>query len=229
MLGGSVDDYLSEKEQWEWIRTQVRDNGPAVILAVALAVGAVFGWRWWQSHQDIGRLQAGDKYMQMVHALEQGNRSHALVVLGELERDYAGSPYTDQAKLLSARVYVDEGQLDRAANELAAVVEHSKDKDLAQVARLRLARVQIAQGKADNALATLGGSASTGAFVARYHEVRGDAYYAKGDKAAALQEYRGAQSAGEGTDAALLGLKIADLDAGAPAAATAKTVPPNVK
>jgi len=229
MLGGSVDDYLSEKEQWEWIKTQVRENGPAVILAVALAVAAVFGWRWWQGHQDIGRLQAGDKYMQMVHALEQGNRSQGLVVLGELERDYPGSPYTDQAKLLSARVYVDEGQLDRAAGELAAVAEHSKDQDLAQVARLRLARVQIAQGKADNALATLGSGGSTGAFAARYHEVRGDAYYAKGDKAAALQEYRSAQSAGEGTDAQLLGLKIADLDAGAPAAATAKTVPPNVK
>jgi predicted negative regulator of RcsB-dependent stress response len=229
-----VDDYLSEKEQWEWIKTQVRENGPAVILAVALAVGAVFGWRWWQSHQDVARLQAADKYMQLVRALEQGERSQALTVLGELERDYAGSPYTDQAKLLSARVYVDEGQLDRAAAELAAVAEHSKDQDLAEVARLRLARVQIAQGKADNALATLGTSAAAGAFGARYHEVRGDAYYAKGDKAAALQEYRSAQRAGEGTDAELLGLKIADLDAAAPvvaaaAATTTKTAPPTAK
>ena len=229
-----MDDYLSEKEQWEWIKAQVRENGPAVVLAVVLAVGAVFGWRWWQGHQDVGRLQAADKYMQMVHALEQGDRSQALTVLGELERDYAGSPYTDQAKLLSARVYVDEGQLDRAAGELAAVAEHSKDKDLAEVARLRLARVQIAQGKPDNALATLGTSAAGGAFAARYHEVRGDAYYAKGDKAAALQEYRSAQSAGEGTDAELLGLKIADLDAATPAVAaaaatTTKTAPPSAK
>jgi predicted negative regulator of RcsB-dependent stress response len=229
-----VDDYLSEKEQWEWIKTQVRENGPAVILAVALAVGAVFGWRWWQGHQDVGRLQAADKYTQLVHALEQGERSQALTVLGELERDYAGSPYTDQAKLLAARVYVDEGQLDRAAAELAAVAEHSKDQDLAEVARLRLARVQIAQGKADNALATLGTSAAAGAFATRYHEVRGDAYYAKGDKAAALREYRSAQTAGEGTDAELLGLKIADLDAAAPAVAaaaatTTKTAPPSAK
>jgi len=234
MLGGSVDDYLSEKEQWEWIKTQVRENGPAVILAVALAVAAVFGWRWWQSHQDIGRLQAGDKYMQMVRALEQGNRSQALIVLGELERDYAGSPYTDQAKLLSARVYVDEGQLDRAAGELAAVAGQSKDKDLAQVAQLRLARVQIAQGKPDNALATLGTSGGAGAFAVRYHEVRGDAYYAKGDKAGALQEYRSAQKAGAGTDSELLGLKIADLEGGAPAAApapptAAKTASPPAK
>jgi len=225
--GACVDDYLSESEQWEWLKAQVRENAPAVILAILLALAAVFGWRWWQAHQDTRQLQAGARYMQMVEALERGDRSQALVLLGELEREHAGSPYTDQAKLLAARVYVDSGQLERAAAELGGVAEHSRDRDLALVARLRLARVQIAQGKPEAALATLGTSADTGAFAARYHEVRGDAYYAKGDKAAALAEYRNAQSAGEGTDAALLGLKIADLNAGSPAAtAAAKSAAP---
>jgi predicted negative regulator of RcsB-dependent stress response len=151
-----------------------------------------------------------------VRALEAGDRTQAMVSLGELERDHAGSPYTDQGKLLAARVYVDEGALEAAAGELASVAEHSKDSELALVARLRLARVQIAQGRAENALATLG-AAPGGAFAARYHEVRGDAYYARGDKAAALREYRAAQEAGDGSDS-LLGLKIADLSADAPAA-----------
>jgi predicted negative regulator of RcsB-dependent stress response len=224
-----VEDYLSEKEQWEWVKAQVRENGPAVILAIALVVAGAFGWRWWQAHQDARQLQAGGKYMQMVHALERGDRSQALVVLGELERDFARSPYTDQAKLLAARVYVDDGQLDRAAAELADVTEHSRDHDLALVARARLARVQIAQNKPEAALATLGGEAGGGAFAARYHEVRGDAYLAKGDKAAALSEYRSAQSAGEGTDGALLSLKIADLSPGnppSPPAANAKPTAP---
>lgn len=220
-----MEDYLSEKEQWEWVKTQVRENGPALILAVALAVAAVYGWRWWQEHLDVGRLAAGAHYMQMVQALEHGDRSQALVLLGELERDDPGSPYTDQAKLLAARVYVDDNDLDRAAAELAALVEHSKDRDLAMVARLRLARVQIAQGKADSALATLG-TADPGAFAARLHEVRGDAWYAKGDKSAALTEYRSARAASEAGAAALLDLKIADLGAGpaapAPAAAVAR-------
>jgi predicted negative regulator of RcsB-dependent stress response len=215
-----VEDYLSEKEQWEWIKEQVRENGAAVLLAIVLAVAAVFGWRWWQAHQDARQLAAGSKYMQMVQSLERGDSSQALVLLGELERDYTGSPYTDQARLLAARVYVDEAQLDHAAAELTTVMEHSKDQELVLVARLRLARVQIAQGKPDGALATLGAVSDAGAFAAGYHEVRGDAYYAKGDRAAALGEYRSAQKAGvEGSDTALLQLKIADLDNGAPAAA----------
>jgi predicted negative regulator of RcsB-dependent stress response len=210
-----VDDYLSEREQWEWLKSQVRENAPAVAIAVVLAVAAIFGWRLLQSHLDARRLDAAGKYLQMVKALDVGDRSEALVRLGELERDHAGSPYTDQAKLLAARVYVDQGALDKAAAELAAVAERSRDRDLALIARLRLARVQIAEGKAENALATLA-APRPGAFAGRYHEVRGDAYYAKGDKAAALAEYRQAQSAGEGTDATLLGLKIADLAAQAP-------------
>ena len=212
-----MEEYLSEKEQWEWIKAQVRENGPAVILAVAAVGAGVFGWRWWQGHLDAGRLEAGAKYTQMVQALDEGDRSRALVLFGELERGYAASPYTDQARLLAARLYVLGGELDRAAAELGAVVDRSKDRDLALVARQRLARVQIAQGKADGALATLN-SVDAGAFAAHYHEVRGDAYYAKGDKAAALKEYRSAQAAGSDP---LLGLKIADLAADAPAAAPA--------
>jgi len=217
MLGGSVEEYLSEKEQWEWIKAQVRENGPAVILAVAAVGAGVFGWRWWQGHLDAGRLEAGAEYTQMVQALDGGDRSRALVLFGELERGYAASPYTDQARLLAARLYVLGGELDRAAAELGAVVERSKDRNLALVARLRLARVQIARGKADDALATLN-AVDAGAFAALYREARGDAYYAKGDKAAALKEYRNAQAAGSDP---LLGLKIADLAAEAPAAAPA--------
>jgi predicted negative regulator of RcsB-dependent stress response len=220
-----VEEYLSDKEQWEWLKSQVRENGPAVIVAIALTVAAVFGWRWWQGHADAARLAAGDKYLQMAQALEHGDSTQALALLATLEKEAPSSPYTDQGRLLAARVYVDQGALDRAATELAAVAEHSKDRELTLVARLRLARVQVAQGKADLALTTLGDPASAGAFAAAYHEARGDAYYAKGDKSAALSEWHGAQAGAEPGDAQLLSLKIADVATAAPAVA-GKPSPP---
>lgn len=211
-----MSEYLSEKEQWEEIKEWIRQNALWVLGGVALGIAILAAWRWWQGYTDGRALAAGAKYEQIIQALEQGNRGEGFARLGELERDYPSSPYADQGKLIAARVYVESGALDKAARELDTVTVHSKDKDLALVARERLARVQIAQGKPDAALATLD-AVTPGSFAASYHEVRGDAWYAKGDKARALGEYQAAQSGGQLADSALLSLKIADLSAYAPA------------
>jgi predicted negative regulator of RcsB-dependent stress response len=207
-----VEDYLSEREQWEAIKSWLRENGLWILAGIAVGAAGLGGWRWWQDHVDQVALQAGGKYEQMRQAFGRGDHTQALVLLGELERNYSSSPYADQGKLTAARVYVDSGELDKAGKELQAVAQHSQDRDLALLARLRLARVQIAQQKPDDALATLNGI-EPGAFAPRYHEVRGDAYYAKGDKATALKEYRTARAADLGgvSDTSLLDLKISDL------------------
>jgi predicted negative regulator of RcsB-dependent stress response len=123
---------------------------------------------------------------------------------------------------------VDGGDLDKAATELQAVTDHSKDNALALIARLRLARVEIAQKKPDAALATLNGL-KAGAFEPRYHEVLGDAYYAKGDKTNALKEYLSAKVGdfGGSLDSQGLDLKISDLTAENPHA-MAKMVTPQM-
>lgn len=222
-----MTDYLSEKEQWEQIREWVRVNGLWIVAGVAVGAAGLFGWRQWQAYRDTRALRAGGEYTQIVRALEKGDRTEAFVHLGELERTYPSSAYADQGRLLGARVYLASGQLDQAAGELESVSEHSRDHELALVARLRLARVRIAQGKPDAALATLNPS-EAGAFGPLYREARGDAYYAKGDKAAALTEYRAAAAGTAQTAAAdpLLDLKIADLAANAPSASAAAAVAP---
>lgn len=219
-----MSDYLSEKEQWEQVRNWVRENGLWVVAGVALAAAGLQGWRWWQSHLDERGVKASAAYTRMIEALEKGDRTQAFVRLGELERDFPSSPYADQGKLLAARVYVESKELEKAAHELETVMNGTKDHELSLVARMRLARVETAQGKPDAALTTLN-AVEPGAFAARYHEVRGDAWYAKGDKTAALKEYRSAAGNPELGDAALLDLKIADLAADAPPASAPAPTP----
>jgi predicted negative regulator of RcsB-dependent stress response len=214
-----VSDYLSDKEQWEQIRVWIRDNAPWVAAGVGVAIVGVGAFRWWHSYLDERGVRAGALYTQMITALERNDRSGAFARLGELEREYPSSAYADQGKLLAARLFVEENELDKAAHELAAVTD-SKDHALALVARMRLARVELSQGKPDEAITTLNAT-DPGAFAARYHAVRGDAYFAKGDKAAALKEYQSARSSVDPGDSALLDLKIADLTAAVPPAAPA--------
>jgi predicted negative regulator of RcsB-dependent stress response len=222
-----VEDYLSEREQWDQIKAWLRDNGLWIIAGIVVGALALSGWRWYQDHVDAVGAQAGSKYTQVVEAFGRGDRTRAFVLLGELERDYSSSPYVDQGKLMAARVYVDSGDLDKAASELQAVAEHSKDSQLALLARLRLARVQIAQKKPDAALATLN-AMKAGAFASRYYEILGDAYYAKGDKATALKEYLSAKVGdfGGSPDSQALDLKISDLSAENPPSVAQAATPP---
>ncbi|HEX8756389.1 MAG TPA: tetratricopeptide repeat protein [Steroidobacteraceae bacterium] len=210
-----MDDYLlTEREQWDALKRWVRENGPAVIAGIAIAAIGFGGFRWWQAHQNNVELAAGTMYVQMENAFAQGNRTQAFILLGDLERKYPSSPYADQARLASAKAFVEDTELGRAADELQEVMQHSRDPILRLVARQRLARVQIAQHQPSKALATLNG-ADPGAMAPLYEVARGDAYYAMGDKAAALAQYRLARASDTGgqADTALLDLKISDLAA----------------
>ena len=223
-----VEEYLSEKEQWEQVTRWVRENGLWIVAGIVVGAAGLGGWHWYQDHVDSVGSQASAKYTQLVQAFGKSDRTAGFVALGELERDYPSSPYVDQAKLIAARVYVDDGSLDKAVAELQSVVEHSKDAELALLARLRLARVQIAQKKPDAALATLNGL-KAGAFEPRMHEVLGDAYYAKGDKAGALKEYMSAKvgdMVAQSLDPQSLDLKIQDLTAENPHATAQAATPP---
>ena len=87
------------------------------------------------------------------------------------------------------------------------------------MARLRLARVQLAEGRYDDALKSLD-AVSTPSVDARVLELRGDVRLAQGDKAAALDNWRKAAAAaaadpeaGAQVDAELLQLKIDELGA----------------
>jgi predicted negative regulator of RcsB-dependent stress response len=222
-----VDDYLlSEREQWDALKRWLRENGPAIVAGIAIAALGLGGYRWWQARENGQDLAAGALYVQMENAFAQGNSTQAFILLGDLERQYPSSPYADQARLASAAAFVRDGELARAADELRTVMQHSPDAILKLIARLRLARVQIAQHQASDALATLNG-ADPGAFAPLYAEARGDAYYAMGDKVAALAQYRQAQAgeAGGETDPEMLNLKISDLAADATTHGTSSNVP----
>jgi predicted negative regulator of RcsB-dependent stress response len=207
-----MDDYLSEKEQLQWITAQLKVYVPWAIAGVAIALLGVTGVRWWQGRVEQQGLDASGRYEQVLSAFGRGDRGRGIALLDELQRAHPGSPYVDQANLAAARVLVDANEPDRAAQRLGEVATHARDADLASIARVRLARVQIGLGKPDAALATLAQPPGK-AFASSYHEVRGDAEYAKGDKAAALAEYQAARAAQSPSLAQnqLLSLKIDDL------------------
>ena len=206
-----MEEYLNEKEQWERVLAWLREQGPWILAGVAVALGLFGGWHFWQNRMQQRDLAAASRYDQVINAFTHNDIVGGFRLADGLVKEFPRTAYADQADLAVARVQVETKQLDQAAARLQQVLGSTKDAELALIARLRLARVQLAQGKADDALKTLD-AAKPGAFAARYAEVRGDALLAKGDRDGALKAYREARGSGASTlDTGLLDLKIGEL------------------
>lgn len=218
-----VDEYLSEREQAEQLRQWLRENWIWLVAGVALTLGGYYGYRWWESRIASRSLEAGQRFAAMLDAIGAGKKDEGLKIADEVTGQYADTPYADQAALVLARLDVDAGNLAGAEGRLAKVAAESKDPDLRVVARLRVARVQLAAGRYDDALASLD-AVAVPAVDPRVLELKGDVKLAQGEKAAALDFWRKAESAvkadpsgGAQVDMELLALKIDELGAAGPA------------
>jgi len=214
-----VDEFLPEREQAEQLRGWLRENWIWLVAGVALTVGGYYGYRAWESRQASRAVDAGQRFAAMLDAIGANRRDEGLRLAGELTGDFADTPYADQATLVLARLDVDAGDFAAAEKRLADVAGSSEDPDLRIVARLRLARVQLAQGRYDDAIRSLD-AVGTPAVDARVLELKGDVRLAQGDSAAALADWRKARAAAEADPAAagqvdmeLLQLKIDELGA----------------
>jgi predicted negative regulator of RcsB-dependent stress response len=206
-----VEEYLNEKEQWERVLAWLREQGPWIVAGVALALAVYGGWNYWQNRTQQRDLAAATRYDQVIEAFGRNDVNGGFRLADELVKAYPSTAYADQANLAAARIQVENKQLEPAAARLTQVLASTKDPELALVARLRLARVELAQGNADQALKTLD-AVNPGAFAARYAQVRGDVLLAKGDRDGALKAYREARGGGgTTTDGGLLDLKIGEL------------------
>lgn len=209
-----VDEYLSEREQADQLRRWLRENWIWLVAGVALTLAGYYGYRWWESRQATRAVAAGERFTAMLEAIGAGRSEDSVKIAGELTGEYADTPYAEQATLVLARMDVDGGDFAAAEAKLARVADGSKDPDMRTVARIRLARVQLAQGRYDDALATLDKVAAP-SVEARVLELKGDVKLAQGDRAGALEQWRLAETAlaadpastGQ-LDAELLRLKI---------------------
>ena len=188
-----MDDYLSEKEQIDTLKQRVREYGPYALAGVVVAVGGLYGWKYYQSSQAHQGLEAAAKVEAIAAQLGGGDSMGAAKAADALRDSYGRTPYADEADLMVARALVDAGDLLGAMARVENVIRSTGDEEMKAVAMLRKARLQRAMAKPKTVNAALEGGqvGDLGAFAARFLEVKGDLLGDKGDAkgaAAAWQE-----------------------------------------
>jgi predicted negative regulator of RcsB-dependent stress response len=214
-----VSDY-SEAEQYERAKEWLRTNGLWIVAGIAIGALGLGGWRWYQERRETQAQNAAARYEEMLEAFARSDRTRGMTIVDDLNREYSWTPYAPLATLMAARFQVEANELDKAAASLKTVMDTAPDDEMRLIARIRLARVQAAQSKYDEALATLKVE-EPGDFDTRLADARGDVLLAKGDRAGALREYLAART-GENKgriDVELLDLKIRDLGGTPPVSA----------
>jgi predicted negative regulator of RcsB-dependent stress response len=174
-----VDELLSEKEQIDQMRSWWSEYGGYVIGGLGLGIALLAGVNYYQDSRLEEQLQGSALYETLIGHVASGSLEEAEVVAAELDTYYASTSYAAQGKLVLARLYMDKNRDQDAADVLGELVASDSDEAVKHVARARLARVFMYQGKAQEVVDLLEGQESA-AFSATYNELLGDAYHALG-------------------------------------------------
>lgn len=201
-----MDGNITEEQQVEQIKAWWKENGKAVVLGAVIGLGGLTGWRYYQSEVQSAKEQASDAYTQVINALENGNANAAADIQAFIAA-HESSQYSVLAALQLAKIQVQHGDLDAAAEQLNWAISHTKDAAILPLAQTRLARIYAEQQGYDKALAELDKVTAEG-WQAKIAELRGDILLQKGDVIAAREAYVSAQQLGSSP---ALQIKLDDL------------------
>ncbi|MCI0668315.1 MAG: tetratricopeptide repeat protein [Methylococcaceae bacterium] len=203
--------YDTEDQQLDTIKKWFIENGRAVVLGLVIGIGCILGWNAWQTNKNVQAREASDLFQELLQAVDSANRD-SLVKLGErIKTEYPDSPYAVYAGFFLAKQHVESGKMESARKELESVLAGSSEASIKNIARLRLLRILLAEGKSREALDLINGlgASGSGKFEAAYEELKGDAHVALGQEREARSAYKRASELGRTSK--FLDLKVEDL------------------
>jgi predicted negative regulator of RcsB-dependent stress response len=180
---------LEEQEQIATIKAWWEKWGKLIttgVTAVLVGIAGVQGWRHYSSSQAAG---ASMLYSQLDTADKSNEPKKVHEIATTLVTSHARTPYASMAALRSAKLAAGANDLASARTRLQWVVDNTRDEDMRDIARLRLAGIAFDEKKPDEALKLLDAKHGS-AFDGLYADLKGDVLAAQGKRAEARAAYQ---------------------------------------
>ena len=180
---------LEEQEQIAVIKDWWRKYGnllTTVLLAVAVGIAGIQAWRYYRTQQS---SSAGTLYSQLDTAEKAGEVKKVQDIALTLAGSHGGTPYAGMAALRAAKSFATANDLVHARQRLQWVIDNTKDDEMRDIARLRLAGVLLDEKNFDEALKLLDVK-HVAAFDGLYADLRGDILAAQNKRAEARAAYQ---------------------------------------
>lgn len=180
---------LEEQEQLDQIKHFWRTWGNLISWVLIAVMGSYAAWNAYQYWERTQAVKASALYDEVERAVASGDVSRVERSLADMKDKFGSTQFAQQSALLAAKALHAQGKADAARDALSWVANGATDKAYSDIARLRLAALQLDAKSYDDALKTMG-QEFTPAMTGLAADLRGDVLQAKGQSADAISAYQ---------------------------------------
>ena len=188
-----MSEYISDEEQMNRFSEWWNEHGTSLLIAVGLAIASIVGWNFYSDNRQQNLEASTALYAEYVDAAEEAKAA----IAQQIKTEFPGTSVHSLVALDEAKKAADDANLAAATQALVEARDAAPDALLAELAMIRLAKVQYAQGNAEEALQTLQGIRNQG-YQSWALELTGDIYLAEGNSEQAYAAYTSALDSLEG-------------------------------
>ena len=184
---------LEEQEQLDQLKHFWNKYGNVITWLLIVVMGSYAGWNGYQYWQKQQSTKAAALFDEVERAASSGDTSKLERSWDDMRDRFPGTTYAAQSALLAGRTFQQAEKTDDALSALKWASENASDGASVQLARLRLANLQIQQKAFDEATKTLA-KPFTPAFSGLALDIQGDILMAQNKPLDAVKAYTDAWS-----------------------------------
>jgi predicted negative regulator of RcsB-dependent stress response len=185
---------LEEQEQLDQLKHFWKQYGNLITWTLIVVLGAFASWNGYQYWQRNQAARSAALYEELDRAAKAGDLPKLERAFADIKEKFGGTDYAQQAGLLVAKVFFENGKADAAKEALVWVADKSGSLAYRSVAKLRLAAVLAGDKAYDDALKQLSGEFPK-EFDGLVADRKGDVLALQGKSAQARTAYQQAYAA----------------------------------
>ncbi len=162
-----------DQERVDGLKTWWDKYGIAITIVLTVMLATAGGMKAWAYYQQQQAQQAADLYA-LLKQVQSGNDAEKINDAAQLlTQGYSSSGYAPRAAMIAAQADVQAGNYKRAIQNLQWILDHAKEVEMRDLARLRISGILLDEGKYDEALRLLDAGHDE-AFAGLYLDRKGD-------------------------------------------------------